>query len=151
MNYRHFVKYYLVLHAAVSVLAILVLLTLRFPIFRVIGVCPIKTLFRIYCPFCGGTRAAGALLSGDILSSLRLYPILPVYIATVVYFEVYAVRTLVTRDLAIMKRVRLSVLFIPAAATLVFFVLRNIFLLCGVDPIGELIRFYTCVSLASSL
>lgn len=142
MNYRRFLRYYLVLHTAVLAVSVLVLMTLRLPIFRLIGICPIKTLLRIYCPFCGGTRAVGELLSGNILSSLRLYPILPVYIATVLYFECYAVRALVTRDTAVMKRARPAVLFIPAAVTLVFFLLRNVLLFLGIDPIGELLHFY---------
>ena len=142
MEYRRFVRTYAVLHASLLVLAALVLLTLRLPIFRMIGVCPTKLLFRIYCPFCGGTRATGALLSGDIPSSLKLYPILPVYIATALYYEGYALFTFIKRDMSIMKRARLSVLLIPAAVTLVFFILRNVLLFCGVDPIGELLQYY---------
>ena len=83
-----------------------------------------------------------ALLSGDPLTSLRLYPILPVYIATVTYYEVYAVRTLLSRDVGVMERARLWVLWIPAAVTVLFFVIRNLLLLQGIDPIGELLRFH---------
>ena len=142
MAYRRFVRSYLLLHAALALTAMLVLLTLRFPIFRLIGICPVKLLFRLYCPFCGGTRAMAALLSGDPLTSLRLYPILPVYIATVTYYEVYAVRTLLSRDVGVMERARLWVLWIPAAVTVLFFVIRNLLLLQGIDPIGELLRFH---------
>lgn len=33
--------------------------------------CPVYTLFRIYCPGCGGTRAIYALLDGDFMLALR--------------------------------------------------------------------------------
>ena len=138
LDYRRFVKSYVILHIAVLLMAVAVLFTLRLPMLRLIGVCPMKLLFRIYCPFCGGTRAAAALLCGDLLTSLRLYPLLPVYIASVAYFEVYALRALLLRDPQIMRRARLAILLIPAALTAVFFVLRNILLFYGIDPIGEL-------------
>ena len=47
--------------------------------------CLTKTLFKIYCPVCGGTRAVSALLKFDILASLRHNPIV-VYIALCMLF-----------------------------------------------------------------
>ncbi len=39
--------------------------------------CPTLTLFHIYCPGCGGTRAVYALFSGDIISALKYNLLVP--------------------------------------------------------------------------
>ena len=39
--------------------------------------CLFHTLTGLYCPGCGGTRAAEALLRGDIISSILLHPLVP--------------------------------------------------------------------------
>ncbi len=48
--------------------------------------CPMHMIFGLYCPLCGGTRALGSLLRGDILNSFIYNPaVLPSLIAFVVY------------------------------------------------------------------
>jgi len=37
--------------------------------------CVFLQIFHIYCPGCGGTRAVGALLQGDFLSSVWYHPV----------------------------------------------------------------------------
>lgn len=37
--------------------------------------CIFYRLFHLYCPGCGGTRAALALLGGDLLASVRYHPV----------------------------------------------------------------------------
>lgn len=48
--------------------------------------CPFRQLTGFYCPGCGGTRAAEALLSGRILESLWLHPLVAVGVAAYLVF-----------------------------------------------------------------
>lgn len=41
---------------------------------RVLSGCRFYRTFHLYCPACGGTRALGALLRGDLLSCAYYYP-----------------------------------------------------------------------------
>ena len=53
--------------------------------------CPSLTLLHIYCPGCGSTRAAAALLHGDILLALRQNPVIPVgQLLLLLYYLEYA-------------------------------------------------------------
>ena len=53
--------------------------------------CPSLTLLHIYCPGCGSTRAAAALLHGDILLALRQNPVIPVgLLLLLLYYLEYA-------------------------------------------------------------
>jgi hypothetical protein len=37
--------------------------------------CPFHAITNLYCPFCGGTRSAIALLQGNFIESLRMNPL----------------------------------------------------------------------------
>lgn len=41
--------------------------------------CPFRRCTGGYCPGCGATRAAGALLRGDVAGSIRLHPLVVVW------------------------------------------------------------------------
>lgn len=63
--------------------AITLLISIVFVLWRKLShtlPCITKTLLKIYCPACGGTRAVSSLLRFDILTSLQHNPIV-VYIA----------------------------------------------------------------------
>lgn len=51
--------------------------------------CTFYSVFHIYCPSCGGTRSATALLQGDIFTALRfnLLPFIGIIIFTLAYIE----------------------------------------------------------------
>lgn len=50
--------------------------------------CPIRAITGIPCPTCGFTRAALALLQGDIVRSLRIHPmLLPVLVSCLLFFH----------------------------------------------------------------
>lgn len=48
--------------------------------------CIFYTVSGYYCPGCGGTRAALALLRGDLLTSLFYNPVVPYGVATATWF-----------------------------------------------------------------
>ena len=50
--------------------------------------CLLYTLFHVYCPGCGGTRAVFALLRGDVLQSLYYHPVV---VYTVVMYAWYLI------------------------------------------------------------
>lgn len=47
-------------------------------------VCPFRLVTGLPCPFCGSTRAVGAVLQGDLVGSLALNPIGPLTMVLVV-------------------------------------------------------------------
>jgi hypothetical protein len=47
--------------------------------------CPSKKLFHLDCPGCGIQRSFVALVKGDVISSLQLYPALLPIIATLIF------------------------------------------------------------------
>lgn len=55
--------------------------------------CAFRAWTGLYCPGCGGTRAARALLSGDLIGALRQNALLPLTLAVVVVALVRGVRS----------------------------------------------------------
>ena len=44
---------------------------------QVLGQCMFYRMSGLYCPGCGGTRAARALFAGDIVASFKYHPLVP--------------------------------------------------------------------------
>lgn len=47
------------------------------PPLKMNGPCVLHTLFNLYCPGCGGTRAISALLHGQFIDSFICHPLVP--------------------------------------------------------------------------
>lgn len=65
-----------------SMVGILILIYIACHIFSIPslktnGPCVLHTLFGIYCPGCGGTRAISALLHGQFIDSFICHPLVP--------------------------------------------------------------------------
>lgn len=120
----------------------LLLLLLLFPLYEAFimplpqNQCEAVTMLHIYCPGCGGTRAFQALLSFDILESLRLNPIalnLAVgFIAYEIYMTVFLFKK-TERRVFFGKRI----FWVTLVAWGIYFLVRNILLFCGIDLIGD--------------
>ena len=101
--------------------------------------CPFLHLLHLYCPGCGGTRAALALLEGNFLRALLANPTVPVLFAVLLYYEVFALAHLFGKGKGRLRRVRLWPLFVLGGVFLGFFLLRNfLFLAFGIDYLGDL-------------
>lgn len=55
--------------------ALLLLIPLWQLVLPVLRVCPVRTITGLPCPSCGATRAAGALLEGDLLGAFSFNPL----------------------------------------------------------------------------
>lgn len=60
--------------------------------------CLFHEIMQMYCPGCGGTRAARELLKGHILRSLWCNPALLIGILLVMYYEIGVILTLVKKN-----------------------------------------------------
>ncbi|MBO4355632.1 MAG: DUF2752 domain-containing protein [Clostridia bacterium] len=113
------------------------------------SVCLFKTLTRLYCPGCGGTRSLIELSHLHVLKSLMINPIPIVLIAYALFFEISYLQTIITKgngfvNTKLFKRLS-SVLSIALAVVIIsFFVIRNVLLvLYHIDPVGD---FYPAAS-----
>ena len=92
----------------------------------------------LYCPGCGGSRALFALLRFDLLGSLIANPAVLFGGATVLYYEIALLRY------ARGGRVSATPAIAYAALILITFFVRNILLVaCGIDPLGDLIGYWS--------
>lgn len=99
--------------------------------------CGSVVLFHLYCPGCGGTRAFKSLLSFDILSSLVFNPIVLILAVGFLAYEIYMVVFLIKRtNRKIFFNEKIFWAFIIFWA--VYFIVRNILLICGIDIIGDI-------------
>lgn len=144
MSYKKYVKTYLFIHAPVVAALLFFLILDAHDAFDIFVTCPVHAFLHLYCPVCGGTRAFWLLLSGDVLRSLVYNPTTLCLIVAVLYYEVYAVASLVTKNTAYIGKARLFPLFIVLAVCVIYCVVRNILLVFGIwDGIGELLPFWT--------
>lgn len=109
----------------------------------IFGRCPTVMLFHVYCPFCGGTRAALALLHGDILLSLRYNPTTILLCVLAAYYEVCVIAAILTGKRRWLRRADLRLLIPVAVISVLFCVFRNIMAVTGTsDFLGELAKYY---------
>lgn len=131
---------YIIGGVMIALLAVIVLVfKLRPELYRHLPLCLFQQLTGFYCPGCGGTRAMTRLLSGRLLSSLVLHPLVP-YTATVGgwFMLSQTIQRLSRGRIAIGMRYRDVYLWIALGIVAVNFLVKNICLLFGMD----LIRMY---------
>lgn len=106
-------KRLLLLHAAVALGTGAYMLVMMFS-----GIhCPIRALTGIPCPTCGFTRAALALLQGDIAQSLHIHPmLLPVLVSCLLFFH--------ARPLKLSQKLVTAVLIATAVLTFALYLFR---------------------------
>lgn len=106
------------------------------------SLCLMHDLLHLYCPGCGGTRAAVALVRGRLLHSLCCNP-LAIYLA--VGFLVYDIRVAIAiaRDEPQLPRVLAryfwGMLFLAAAH---FFARNTLMIGWGYDYLGDLVTYW---------
>ena len=119
------------------------LATARFPF--LMG-CGMHDIFRLYCPFCGGTRAITELIELDFAGMLHANAIVPIFIVMFIYLDILAL-------VAIIKHKHNKNIFysffsrkmgiVTLALVIVYFLMRNILLVFfKIDPLGDLLPFY---------
>ena len=101
--------------------------------------CIFRKLTGLYCPGCGGQRAFRALfVFGDPIRSFLIHPIVIYTLAVVAVYFISFVVFAVSRGKVAMLRFRPALVWIALAIVLVNWVVKNIFLLCGVDILKEI-------------
>lgn len=101
--------------------------------------CAFARIAHLYCPGCGGSRAVYALLRLDLPASLAANPIVLLGGLTILYYGIALF--LSSRGRA---RVRTFPLLVLAALIVLHFILRNILLVAfGIDPLGDLIGYWS--------
>ena len=104
--------------------------------------CPLPRLLHLYCPGCGGTRSAAALLSGRLLDAFRYHPMVPLAAGWLLILDaVVAMR--IARDRERPLAFPAAVWILPIAAFLLYGVGRDVALAgWGFDPIGDLAVYW---------
>ena len=99
--------------------------------------CLFHLITGLYCPGCGGTRAAVYLLHGQIWKSIQYHPLV-FYMAVMILIEfaTYALSRVLHRPELHLKRYNLLV-YIGIAVILVNWAVKNILLLNGIDLLTE--------------
>lgn len=115
---------------------LLFLLLDRFRLFDAFLFCPWHTV-GLYCPTCGLTRASHALLSFDILAALRYNFLIFPLLGVIGYYEVVALCRARRGEENLLKGASRLPLGLLLLAFGLFFVVRNVLLLCGIDPLGD--------------
>ena len=129
---------------------ILLLLLLLFPLYRTVtdrlsaitSSCMLHDFLFLYCPFCGGTRAAAALLRLDLAAALAANPLVTLLALAAIVLDLVALIRLLRGHTEL---IRLPAwLWIPLLVLfLAWGVLRNYLLIAhGYDPLGDLIGFW---------
>lgn len=101
--------------------------------------CPFARLTHLYCAGCGGTRAAWALLRGDVLASLCANPFVLAGVAVLLYYEGAFIAALRHPG----RRISSRPAILLAVFLVAFWVMRNLLLaVWGIDYLGNLIEYW---------
>ena len=100
--------------------------------------CPLHDLLRVYCPLCGGSRALLSLLRFDFRSAFLFHPALLISFPFFVFFYVRALVVFLSGGLFSL-RIKWGWWIFFAVLFGGFFILRNVMLFLGYDPMGDFI------------
>ena len=101
--------------------------------------CPLHDLLRLYCPFCGGTRAILSLLRLDLPTAFRSNPAVLISFPVILFFYVRALIDFIRGEI-FSFRIPRGWLFALIGLFAAFFLLRNVLLVgFGIDPAGDFI------------
>lgn len=118
----------------VSLFPVYLALSKLFPL----GECALVDLCGLYCPACGGTRALASLLRFDVLSSIKYNPIVFVFAVGFLLYELFMIKHLIKGDeRGMFFGTRPLYIFLTLWG--VYFVARNVLLLCGIDLLGDIL------------
>lgn len=101
--------------------------------------CIFQNLFHLYCPACGGTRAVGYLLRFDLAKAFLCYPPLFLFIALLIRVDVLLARCFFKGDDSALREARFYEFISIPVAVFLWFLIRNLLLFFGIDPLGDII------------
>lgn len=133
---RRQLSLFLLTHLAVAGGAALFLFLDRYAVFDLILICPLH-LIGLYCPTCGMTRAVHSLLALDPVASLTYHPLLLPLAAVALYYDSLWLASVIKGSRAPLRRASRIPLLLAAALLLAWFLLRNLLLALGIDPLGD--------------
>ena len=142
-NMKKSLRHFSLIHLGLAVLlaGMLAMRALSQRLYETVGfhvpTCVLHDIFRLYCPFCGGTRAVSALLTGNIVGALRANAAVVVTLPFLLHLDIRAlVRIVRNKPVTPLSRPAIIALITVFAA---FFVLRNVLLRFGINPTGDFI------------
>lgn len=104
--------------------------------------CLMYSLFHLYCPFCGGTRAIFDILNLDMLSAIKHNVFLIYLIIAFVFYDIRALSMILKGQknaFSVPKWLWMLTVILFA----VFFVVRNLLMIAfGIDTVGDLAGFW---------
>lgn len=104
--------------------------------------CMMSRVTHLYCPGCGGTRAAAALLRGDVLTSLRSNPIVLWLVMVGLYLYARGWWAVVRRDPARMRVPAWTWVGLIVLAVGLFAVRNLAMVFGGYDYLGDNLAFW---------
>ncbi len=137
---RKAAKQFLLAHIAAIAAVLLLPLYARFADFLSFGMpkCLLHDIFYVYCPLCGGTRAAEALLRLNVAEAFRCNALVVLSVPFVLFFYLRAWRRLLRGEKQLW-RVPAWVWIAVVSAMVLFGVARNVLMIgFGIDPLGDL-------------
>jgi len=133
-------------HISIAILAVVglaVFIITLFPdtfannIFRV--PCPVKTFTGIYCPGCGGTRAAHYFFTGHPLKSFLSHPLVPYSIILFAGFMISHTIRAISKGRVKGMKFRNSYVYMAVAIIVLNFIIKNYLLLTtGIDILANI-------------
>ena len=100
--------------------------------------CSFITIFKTYCPGCGGTRAVRALLHFDIIGSFKYHPIVPIAAFSALAYEIASIRCLIKGEPR-RSLIRPWMIYTFFGIWLGYSALRMILLYFGIDLLGNVL------------
>ena len=137
---RKAAKQFLLAHIAAIAAVLLLPLYARFADFLSFGMpkCLLHDIFYVYCPLCGGTRAAEALLRLNVAEAFRCNALVVLSVPFVLFFYLRAWRRLLRGEQQLW-RVPAWVWIAVVSAMVLFGVARHVLMIgFGIDPLGDL-------------